>query len=384
MKPTNSTGRKPIALALQGGGSHGAFTWGVLDRLLSDERIEIHAVSGTSAGALNAVALASGLATAKPPVNPSAAARQALQRVWTDIGHWGALGEWHAKLGRALLWGGVDAAAMWTQAWSGLVSPYQSNPLNLQPLRDLLDRHVDFNAMQRAGQPPVFVSATDVSTGKAVIFHGPQLHADAVLASSCLPTLFQAIEIDGHAYWDGGFAVNPALTPLIDSCEDADIMIVQINPLQRNAVPRTAADIRDRMNELTFNASLLTQVRAIEFVNRLLTEGLLAPGSRKLVRVHRIDGGERMLAYSAASKARTDPGMIRDLFQLGRDCASEWLDRHFDALGRHGTIDMQGDYLDDTRLPWPATTPPTPRPAPIKAMGALPWMTRLFKRGRAR
>ncbi|TFY98130.1 patatin-like phospholipase family protein [Ramlibacter rhizophilus] len=380
MKPANSNGRKTISLALQGGGSHGAFTWGVLDSLLADGRLDVKALSGTSAGALNAVALASGLSSAAAGTDPAQAARECLAQVWEDIGHLGALGELHARVGRAL-WGGLgldwSPSTLWTQAWSGLLSPYQANPLDLNPLRDLLARRIDFEGIRQAESPRVFVSATHVSTGKAVIFQGPQVNADAVLASACLPTLFRAVEIDGQAYWDGGFSVNPALTPLIDCSADPDIVIVQINPLRRQAVPRSAAEIRDRMNELSFNASLLTQVRTIDFVNRLLAEGTLAPGSRKLVRMHRIDGGDAMGAYSASTKARTDPGLIRELFALGQSAAQDWLRDNFALLGQRSTIDVQRDYLDDTRLNWPKASAPAGPPTAHSAF--RPWLARLFR-----
>lgn len=372
---------KSINLALQGGGSHGAFTWGVLDALLTDGRLSFGGISGTSAGALNAVALASGLAKAGLAGSDAArSARNGLAALWEEIGHWGALSQLHAQAGRAL-WGawGPLQSSRWLSAMSGLVSPYEANPLDLSPLRDLLARHIDFEAIRRAGTPPVYVSATHVSTGKAVIFHGDQLDAQAVLASACLPTLFRAVEIDGQAYWDGGYAANPALTPLIDQDNDPDIVIVQINPLHRAGAPRRAPDILDRANELTFNASLLTQVRSIDLINRLLLEGALAPGSRKLVRLHRIDGGAEMLAYSASTKTRTDPGLIRDLFALGREAAAQWLHQHFDALGRVSTVDVKRDYLDDTRLSGTRATRARQRGPDIRS---TPWLARLFRRRR--
>ncbi|MEJ7931619.1 patatin-like phospholipase family protein [Ramlibacter sp. AN1015] len=360
METLDCASRKSVSLALQGGGSHGAFTWGVLDCLLADGRLSIAGLSGTSAGAVNAVALASGLATAQGSADAQAtASRGVLTQVWEDVGHWGALGELHSRFGRAL-WGGFghEWARSSLHALSTLVSPYQANPLNLNPLRDLLARRIDFEAIRAPGRPPVFVSATHVSTGKARIFHGARLNADAVLASASLPTLFPAVEIDAEPYWDGGYAVNPPLTPLIDSCGDADIVIIQINPLRREGAPRTAREILDRMNELTFNASLLTQVRAIDLINRMLAEGSLAPGTRKLVRLHRIDGGADMLAYSAASKSRSSPTLLRELFAIGQAAARRWLDAHYDDLGRHGTINIADDYLDDTRLDWRSSTLP--------------------------
>ncbi len=353
-RPTTPTTHSPkvLNLALQGGGSHGAFTWGALDALLAEPRLEIEAISGTSAGALNAVALASG--HARTPSNPRQGARKCLARVWEEVSHWSALGWLPARFGRAL-WGGhgepwIEQAQLWVQTFTGLLSPYQTNPLNLNPLRRLLERCVDFEAIQSCGGPRVYVSATHVATGKAAIFSGDGLNADAVLASACLPTLFQAIEIDGQAYWDGGYALNPALSPLIASCRHHDLLVIQINPLRRSSRPDTAQEIMDRMNELTFNASLLAQMRAIDKINRLLADGSLAAGSSKPVRLHRIDGGEGLLAYQASTKLRSDPDLIHELSRLGRDAAQRWLASHLDDVGVRGTVDVARDYEDDARI----------------------------------
>jgi NTE family protein len=275
--------------------------------------------------------------------------------VWRDIGQWSALGWLPARFGRAL-WGGgansewVAQAQMWVQAFTGLLSPYQTNPLNLNPLRPLLERCVDFEAIQRCGGPRVFVSATQVSSGRAAIFSGDGLTLDAVLASTCLPTLFQAIEIDGQAYWDGGYALNPALSPLVASCQHPDLLVIQINPLRRPDLPDTATQIMDRMNELTFNASLLAQMRAIDKINRLLAQGALAPGSGKSIRLHRIDGGEDLLAYAASTKLRSDPELIEALFELGQRAAKRWLATHLDAVGVRSTVDVAQDYEDEARI----------------------------------
>jgi NTE family protein len=355
MERTASNKSKVLNLALQGGGSHGAFTWGALDALLAQPQLEIEALSGTSAGAVNAVALASGYAL--DPTDPRRGARECLGQVWHDIGRWSALGWLPARFGRAL-WGGggggggewVSQAQMWVQAFTGLLSPYQANPLNLNPLRQLLERRINFGAIQRCDGPRVFVSATHVATGKAAIFSGDGLTVDAVLASACLPTLFQAIEIDGQAYWDGGYALNPALSPLIASCSHADLLVIQINPLRRLDLPDTATQIMDRMNELTFNASLLAQMRAIDKINRLIAQGALAPKHGKSIRLHRIDGGDDLLAYEASTKLRSDPDLIEALFQLGRRAAKRWLATHWDAVGVRGTVDVARDYEDDAHI----------------------------------
>lgn len=372
---------KAVNLGLQGGGSHGAFTWGVLDALLADRRIVIEGLSGTSAGAVNAVALASGWATSRS--DPRLGARETLARVWDEIASWGALGALPERFSKAL-WGGSiewSASQAWAQAFSGVFSPYQTNPLNLNPLRELMQRRIDFAAIRRPGGPRVFVSATHVNTGKAAIFTGARLSADAVAASACLPTLFQAVQIGGQAYWDGGYAVNPALSPLIASCLEPDIVVVQINPLHRDSLPDAADEILDRVNELTFNASLLTQMRSIDRINRWIASGALVPDGCKPVRLHRIDGGAPLQAYNAASKLDPDPGLIRELFHIGQEAARRWLARHFDDLGLRSTVDVARDYEDDTRIAWPEASPDAPRPA-TERRGIGPWVTRVLRRAR--
>src|SRR3954451_466514 len=253
-----------LNLALQGGGSHGAFTWGVLDALLEDGRVGLEGLSGTSAGAVNAVALASGWVTGKARGrDPREAAREKLAGIWDRVSALGSLGALHQKFTR-MLWGGLppelSPGAILGNAWRGLLSPYNSNPMDINPLRKMLEQEIDFQAIAAQQELKVFVSATHVNTGKAVVFTGARLDARAVLASACLPMLFQAVEIDGEAYWDGGYSVNPALSPLIKDCAASDLLLVQINPLTRRHTPRSSGEILDRINELTFNASLLTQM----------------------------------------------------------------------------------------------------------------------------
>jgi NTE family protein len=190
--------------------------------------------------------------------------------------------------------------------------------------------------------------------------------------------LFHAVEIDGEHYWDGGYSVNPAVTPLIESCTSADVMLVQINPLQRDGTPQTAREIADRVSELTFNASLLTQMRSIDLVNRLIAQGALRGSDCRTVHMHRIDGGTVLQAWPASSRVSTDPGMIRAMFEAGQQAARHWLGHHFDAIGVHGTVDIRRDYLDDTREPLPR--PPAPTGAP--ARGFRPWLARMFRRSK--
>jgi NTE family protein len=381
MNVANPQTMRTINLALQGGGSHGAFTWGVLDVLLADPRIAIEGLSGASAGAVNAVALASGYAQGLANGrNPRESAREALARIWNQVAEWGAVGSLQQQLA-SMVWGGFApelAPANVAAAWRNLWSPTQANPLDINPLRDLLEREVDFEAIARHGAIKVFVSATHVNTGRAVIFTGARLTVQAVMASACLPQLFRTVAIDGESYWDGGYSVNPPLTPLIDACTSRDVLLVQINPLRRDGVPQSGADIANRINELTFNASLLTQMRSIDFINRLIDEGALAHGRCKHVLLHRIDGGPDMAAFPASSRSSADAAMIRSLFELGQHSAHGWLARHFDALGQRGTVNIRGDYLDDTREDVAAATA-----QPLRARGFTPWLAQLFKRRRA-
>jgi NTE family protein len=365
-----------INLALQGGGSHGAFTWGVLDQLLEDGRLSLEGISGTSAGAMNAVALAHGLALGEKngksgrgkagnggtdgegheggySESQREAARAFLAKFWGDISALDGVGNWQRGVWGMLLGGWslervptnvfADAASHW-------FSPYQTNPLDINPLRTWLEREIDFERLAAQRSLKVFVSATRVSNGKAEIFSGKRLTAAAVMASACLPMLFQAVEIEGERYWDGGYSGNPALHPLIYQCESRDIMLVQINPLHREGHPSTAAQILDRVNELTFNASLLAQMRAIDFVKRMLAEERLDAKRYKDVLLHRIDGGEALEAYPASSKMQADAALIKDLFELGRTCTQRWLARHFEAIGKQGTVNIARDYLDDMRM----------------------------------
>jgi len=362
----NSTSPR-INLALQGGGSHGAFTWGVLDTLLDDGRIALEGISGTSAGAMNAVAMADGFAKAqgKSALAQRDSARASLAGFWNGVVQLGSLGTSISNAQRApfdILFGGfgpmaggatpgqaiADAMAGF---WSSAVSPYQSNPLDINPLKDFLESRIDFELLMGYKALKVFVVATAVTTGKAEIFSGKRLTASAVMASACLPTVFRAVEIDGHHYWDGGYSGNPAIHPLIYQCDSRDIVLVQINPIARDKLPTTSGDILDRVNEITFNAALVAEMRAIDFVKRLLAEGKLDPAHYKDVLMHRIDGGEVLEGFHAASKSQTDEKLIHSLRDLGKECASQWLDSKFKLLGNTASVNIARDYLDDLRVP---------------------------------
>ncbi|KVN88810.1 alpha/beta hydrolase [Burkholderia ubonensis] len=336
--------RKPVALALQGGGMHGAFTWGVLDRLLEDGRLSIEGVSATSAGAMNAAVLAHGLLQ-----GGEAAARGALHDFWRAVAE-------SAEQYNPLHWMpwlkgthsfGLDHSPLY--AFADMVlrifSPYQFNPHNLNPLREVLERHVDFDGLRKRCPIGLYLSATNVETGKIRIFSGDDVCAEAVLASACVPTLFQAITIDGQHYWDGGYMGNPAIYPLIYHCDTQDVVIVHINPLVRPGVPVTAADILNRINEISFNSSLMREMRAIAFVTELIQQGKLARGEMKEMRIHSIRSDEAMCALSVSSKYNADWDFLCGLRDNGRREAHAWLAENYRHVGERSSIDIRKEFL---------------------------------------
>jgi len=349
-----STGVKRINLALQGGGSHGAFAWGVIDRLLSDDRIYIEAVSGASAGAMNAVVLAEGLGTGNREH-----ARKTLREFWEGVGSAAALSPIRRTPFDQMIgsWS-VDSSPvfMWLDLLSRLASPYEINPLNFDPLRELLDRLVDFDQVRGCGHLKVFISATNVETGRAKIFHRDELTIDHVLASACLPLLHQAVVIDGKPYWDGGFTGNPPLWPLFDYSTTDDVLLVQINPLCRHGVPRHARDIINRLNEITFNTPLLHELRAINFVSRLIDAGRLEGTGYRQVLIHAISGEPTLKPIGSSSKLNAEQDFLDMLFEAGSTAAQKWLRRHFDDLGVRSTLDVASvlegdeDALNGDRL----------------------------------
>ena len=341
-----STTTRSISLALQGGGSHGAFTWGVLDRLLEDERIIIEAISGTSAGAMNAAALISGYAK-----GGTQGARDALDAFWTTVSGYAAFGPIRRTWADQMMgnWGVENTLGyQWTNWLTQVASPYQTNPLNISPLRDVLKAQIDIDALRQCESIRIFVAATNVRTGRARVFDRDNLSIEALLASACLPHWYQAVEIDGEAYWDGGYMGNPAIWPLIYNAETADVVLVQINPLERDEVPRTPMEISNRLDEIAFNSSLTHEMRAIAFVQRLLHQGALNEplASRyKNMHMHMMSDAEGMAALGASSKMNAEMTFIAHLKSMGRDCADRWLKDNFDALGKKSTLDIRGTFF---------------------------------------
>jgi NTE family protein len=334
---------KRVNLALQGGGAHGAFTWGVLDRLLEDERIEIEGICGTSAGAMNAVALAHGMAEAG-----AAGARRTLDLFWGSVAEAArfspiqrspldhVLGTWRLDTSPSYL--AFDYVTR-------LLSPYQTNPCNYHPLERVLEAVVDFAVVRQCTALKLFICATNVRTGKIKVFEREEVCREAILASACLPFLFQAVEYQGEHYWDGGYMGNPAIFPLIYRCGSTDVIIVQINPLRREAIPITAREIMDRVNEISFNSSLMREMRAIAFVSRLLEQGKLDPAHYKRMNIHLIDADEQLKPLGASSKLNAERAFLEHLKAIGRAACERWLARNFDQLGVSSTVDLVETYL---------------------------------------
>ena len=337
-------GGKRVNLALQGGGAHGAFTWGVLDHLLEDGRLTVEGISGTSAGAVNAVMLADGLKR-----GGTDEARKRLADFWRAASVGGDLPPLQRAVSDRLfsLLPSQDSPTLdWLTAWSKYLSPYDLNPLNINPLKDLIERFVDFDGLRAEGRP-IFIAATNVQTGRLHVFPRDKLSAEAVMASACLPAIFRAVEIDGVAYWDGGYLGNPVLYPFFRSTNTEDVLIVQINPLARKKIPTSTREIVGRVNEITFNSSLLGELRAIEFVNRLIEQGRLphgtGPKEYRHIKVHRIvlEGlGER---FSSATRLRNDYESFELLRKLGQRAARRFLDAHYDDIGLRSSVDLKAE-----------------------------------------
>ena len=331
--------KKRINLALQGGGAHGAFTWGVLDAILADDRLEIAAISGASAGAMNAVVLADGMREGGP-----AGARKQLEQFWRGVSLDGEMSDHQRTLFDSFLgfWDPLKIGQSIAENASTYISPYQSNPLDINPLRDVVADLIDFPALRATNDLKLFVSATCVRNGRIRVFRRPELTIDMLMASACLPTVFKAVEIDGEAYWDGGYMGNPALFPFFTETDALDVVLVQINPLERREIPHSARDIMNRLNEITFNAALLQEFRAIDFVARLIDEGRLDHSHYKKIRMHRIEGGAALDAFAADTKMEADFDFFKTLFDLGKTAGEQFLAAHFDAIGVAGSLDIAG------------------------------------------
>lgn len=335
-----------INLALQGGGAHGAFTWGVLDRFLEEDSLEIAGISGTSAGALNGAALKAGMA-----MGGREAARENLDWLWAQVGAVGDVrmaGWFRAFLPLAESWSDMTerfAPFSPSENMTRLFSPYDYGPLYTNPLERIVERF-RYDLVCAETGPAFHVATTNVRTGKIRVFSGAEVSSAVLLASACLPTVFQAVEIktpatgEMDAYWDGGYTGNPALFPLFAPDLPDDIVIVSINPMRRDALPRTSQDILDRINEISFNASLLSELRAINFVRRLIADGAVGPDAMKNVRLHLVSDDALMNRLSSRSKLSPTPGLLWELKAAGRAAADVFLDGAAGQIGTDTSVDL--------------------------------------------
>ena len=340
------TSPKKVNLALQGGGAHGAFVWGVLDELLEDGRLSIAAISATSAGAMNAVVFAYGMAVGGPK-----AARSKLEEFWRSVSRMERL--------FGLAWSPFDRLAQAfglppeyhpshaaIHAATHIVPPNLLNPLNYNPLKDLLLKVVDFKRLNKSPQAVhLFLNATNVRTGKIKVFETPSITVDAVLASACLPPYFQAVEIDGEHYWDGGYLGNPALYPLIYRHGPSDIVIVQVSPITRTELPRTAADVVHRINEISFNSSLMREMRAVAFTTKLIDDEELDEAKHRRMFMHWIGNDRIMAQLGVATQLHPDWRLLSQLREEGRTTAKQWLAENADHVGCRSTIDLAEMFL---------------------------------------
>lgn len=327
-----------LDLALQGGGAHGAFTWGVLDRLLQEPDIVINGISGTSAGAMNGAMLVCGYVQ-----NGREGARALLSRFWEEVAEAGSafapLQGSMEQLGNTLGMDGFFSSMM--RLWS----PYQFNPFNLNPLRSVLERLLDVEALRSKHGIKLFVTATNVHTGHPRIFDCAELSVDALLASACLPFLYQAVKIDGIPYWDGGYAGNPVIWPLLYETRTEDVLLVQLNPLARLGTPSSGREIVNRVNEITFNASLIAEMRAIDFVGRLIEENRLDTNRYRGINMHMISMQDSVADLDAAGKMNIDGVFLRSLCASGREAASQWLEKNKALIGVRGSINIRETFL---------------------------------------
>ncbi len=352
MASNNKQNEKTINLALQGGGAHGAFTWGVLDMLCEDGRVDIDGISATSAGAMNAAVYTAGIMEGGLD-----GARQKMHDFWEDISDSGKFYSpikptfWEAFMGGGTGAMNQNMSYLWFENFTKTFSPYDFNPLNLNPLRDVLQFHVDFDKIHACDSVKLFICATNVKTNKLKVFKNEQVGCEEVMASACLPMLFQAIEIEGEHYWDGGYMGNPAIHPLVYDTTTDDIMVVNVNPIAREDIPKKSQEIFNRINEIAFNSSLIHEMRAIAFVKKLVEQDWIKDEHKDHfnfteLRLHAIGADETTKDYSVASKLSPKWSFLTELRDKGREATKEWLDRHYDDLGTRSTLDIEKTYLE--------------------------------------
>jgi len=343
MNKKNNTQKKNVAIALQGGGSHGAYTWGVLDSILEDNRIHVEGVSGTSAGGMNAAALAQGINK-----GGNAEARNTLRALWGKIGELAQNSPIKVDpMNKALKKFNIsqNPAFLFMQYMSNMLSPYQFNPQNIHPLADVVEDLFDFNELQSTKHCKLFLCATHVASGKLKIFKGNEISHKALLASACVPSLFQAVEVNEEYYWDGGFIGNPAIYPLIDNCDTADILIIQIRRVHDPKLPTTVHEIQNRLGEITQNSCLTREMRTIAFITKLIDDGVVAPDALKRLYVHMVRDDAFFSSIDRASGFCNDPEFLDHLFKAGRRAGKKWIEDNYDSIGKKTTADIEYDFV---------------------------------------
>jgi NTE family protein len=343
-QPTpRSSETKMVNLALQGGGSHGAFTWGVMDKILEDGRLNIDGLSATSAGAMNA-----GVYAYHHMIGGKDGARQGLHDFWQRISKEGdKTRNPMDAIFEAMNLNMLSSAAMF-ETVSRLMSPYEFNPFNLNPLKDVLSASIDFEKLHQCTDTKLRLCATNVRTGKIKIFHNDQITTDVLLASACLPQLFQAVEIDGEHYWDGGYMGNPAIYPMFVGMESSDVIIIHVNPIDRPELPKTSPEIMNRLNEISFNSTLMREMRAVKFIHDIMDGDWIKDEHKHKLRfifMHSIRDDATMASLPAASKGNTKWSFLTGLRDRGRTTAEHWLAENFDQIGKSTTIDLEKDFF---------------------------------------
>jgi NTE family protein len=334
---------KKINLALQGGGAHGAYTWGALDRLLEEDRLIIEGISGTSAGAMNAAMLVNGYMQ-----GGNEGAKAALADFWRRISDAAFYSPLHKNpIERMLTGWNMDLSPSYHffDLLSRVFSPYELNPLDYNPMRQILEDVLDTEALSACSKIKLYISATHVGSGQARVFHCDEITVDVLMASTCIPFLFKAVVIDGEEYWDGGYMGNPAIWPLIYNCDSEDVVLIQINPLHKDIMPRTASEIINRLNEITFNSSLTAEMRAISFVSKLIREGKISGKEYKDMRMHLIYSPEEMKSLNASSKMNADWDFFQHLRNIGYNAADGWLKDNWASIGKKSTLDIHDKFL---------------------------------------
>ncbi len=346
-KETVIEGQKPVAIALQGGGAHGAFSWGVMDRLLEDGRFKIEGLTGTSAGGMNAIAVAQGLMR-----GGNQQAREELRIFWEEISQVGkhsALnnrGPIDKLMGKFTMYN--SPGFMVFDMLSRMFSPYELNPTGHDPLKNTIQKCFDFDSLRKFKGCKVFLCATHVFTGRLKVFSLDEMKIECLLATACLPTIHNAVKVDGEYYWDGGFIGNPVFFPLIYNCETPDIIMVQLNPTERKHLPITSREIADRLNEITNNASVIREMRAINFISNLIDEGLLDKEKIKRVYMHVIEDEEVFQDLGWSSKLNTEWEFLSYLFEKGRLAADKWIKENYEHVGQKTTAKMKEHFVGDT------------------------------------